>query len=235
MVLSLLSWVRNIAKFGFVFMFANFLILFSAVMIISYAGVEIYSYGINSDTTAVKLSGIWTMLGFSFYTFEGVGILMPVMQACDCPEKFESIFKRAILTLTGFYISFALICNLAWGRMQGKQIVTEMLPTSHTTVKVLLLAYVVMLVLGYPLTVNPTNTILESYTINRCLPRKGVVRKWSKNILRTLVCLSAAYVGIELSAYLDLFLGLLGSVICAPLAMIIPTFCHLSLVAKTPA
>ena len=45
--------------------------------------------------------------------------------------------------------------------------------------------------------------------------------------------ISAAYLGIELSNVLDLFVGLIGALFCAPLGMIIPTLCHLKLVART--
>jgi len=104
----------------------------------------------------------------------------------------------------------------------------------HLVVKVLLILYVLVVIFTYPLTINPTNNIWEAYTINKLLPRKGLCRKWTKNFSRVFVCLLAAYLGIELSEYLDRFLGLLGSLLCAPLAMIIPTYCHLKLVARSP-
>ena len=47
------------------------------------------------------------------------------------------------------------------------------------------------------------------------------------------MCFGAAYLGIELREMLDKVLGFLGALLCAPLAMIMPTLCHLKLVAKT--
>ena len=47
------------------------------------------------------------------------------------------------------------------------------------------------------------------------------------------MCLSAAYLGINLASVLDKFIGLLGAVFCAPLAMILPTLCHLKLLASS--
>ena len=54
-----------------------------------------------------------------------------------------------------------------------------------------------------------------------------------KNMQRVLVVFGAAYLGINFLEYLDKVIGLLGALFCAPLAMIIPTLCHLILVAKT--
>jgi len=44
--------------------------------------------------------------------------------------------------------------------------------------------------------------------------------------------LTAAYLGIELSKVLDKFLGLMGALFCAPLALMTPTLCHLKVLAK---
>lgn len=38
---------------------------------------------------------------------------------------------------------------------------------------------------------------------------------------------------INLLAFLDRFIGLMGAVFCAPLALMIPTICHLKIVART--
>jgi hypothetical protein len=57
------------------------------------------------------------MVGFSFYVYEGIGILMPVMQACECPEKFDGILTKAIWLLTILYCFFSTLACLAWGKM----------------------------------------------------------------------------------------------------------------------
>mmetsp|Transcript_12477 Transcript_12477/g.20974 ORF Transcript_12477/g.20974 Transcript_12477/m.20974 type:complete len:154 (+) Transcript_12477:1714-2175(+) len=122
----------------------------------------------------------------------------------------------------------------------------------------LIILTIVVLICSYPLTISPANSIIESFTVEKIFPRgskgdqliydevKGSyvhskpeseankqMRKWLKNLSRFLICLSAAYFGIELSEVLDKFLGLMGAVFCAPLALMIPTFCHLKVVAKT--
>jgi proton-coupled amino acid transporter len=63
----------------------------------------------------INPDGIWTMIGFSIYVFEGIGVIMPIMQACEYPEKFDTILVSAVICLTVVYCIFSFICNLAWG------------------------------------------------------------------------------------------------------------------------
>lgn len=127
-----------------------------------------------------------------------------------------------------------------------------MLPQDNNLVKLLIMLNVVILIFTYPLTVNPANTILESLTVNKWFRRsredkmardedddfeQPTQETWclysSKNISRLLICVSAAYLGIELHDKLDKFIGLLGALFCAPLALMTPTLCHLKVLAKT--
>ena len=114
-----------------------------------------------------------------------------------------------------------------------------MLPQSHLLVKVLIFLNVVILIFTYPLTVNPANITLESVTINRWFKgsqsEEGFFKRWAKNFSRLLICISAAYLGIELSKSLDKFIGLLGALFCCPLAIMLPALCHLQVLAKSNA
>ena len=54
--------------------------MLSAVFIISfYALKNIYEKGIAEEVNTYNPETMWSMVGFSIYTFEGIGILMPVM------------------------------------------------------------------------------------------------------------------------------------------------------------
>ena len=57
----------------------------------------------------------WGMVGFSCYAFEGIGVVMPIMSACECPEKFDKILFYALLTLTVIYCFFGNFCYLVIG------------------------------------------------------------------------------------------------------------------------
>ena len=58
------------------------------------------------------------MVGFSIYTYEGIGVLMPVMQACESPQKFEKILVAAVFTVTVVLSIYGVIAYLAYGEMK---------------------------------------------------------------------------------------------------------------------
>lgn len=96
-----------------------------------------------------------------------------------------------------------------------------------------MLLNVIILMFTYPLTISPANSTLESLSIDIRFPRQGWKRRWAKNVSRFLICFTAAYLGLELSDVLDKVIGLLGAVLCAPLALMLPTLCHLKLLAHS--
>jgi len=91
-----------------------------------------------------------------------------------------------------------------------------------------------MVIFSYPICIYPCNLNIEKYTIDKWMRGHNKTCKyWMKNISRLIVCTITAYIAIELSDVLDLFIGLFGAICCGPVAMIIPTLCHLKLMAKT--
>mmetsp|Transcript_107436 Transcript_107436/g.148568 ORF Transcript_107436/g.148568 Transcript_107436/m.148568 type:complete len:102 (+) Transcript_107436:3-308(+) len=65
------------------------------------------------------------------------------------------------------------------------------------------------------------------------MKRSTLLRYWLKNLSRFLVCLSSIYVAIVLKDKLDKFFGLIGALLCAPLALAMPATLHLKLLART--
>ena len=43
---------------------------------------------IGPNVHPYNANGFWIMVGFSIYTYEGIGVVMPVMQASAEPGKF---------------------------------------------------------------------------------------------------------------------------------------------------
>jgi dipeptide/tripeptide permease len=122
--------------------------------------------------------------------------------------------------------------------------VFELLPKGSFFIRFLIIFNVIILMFTYPLTISPANATLEAWTVDYWFPkRKNYLknpkkplcspRMVCKNLSRFLIVLSAAYLGIELSHVLDKFVGLIGALFCTPLGMILPTLCHLKLIAKT--
>ena len=159
---------------------------------------------------------------------------MPIMQASEVPEQFDDILFWAVLTLVSVYASLGVITNLAFGDMKGIQAITMALPQDSILVKSIMVLMIGMMIFSYPICIYPTNLNLEKYTIDKWMKGKNkTLIYWMKNMSRLTLCALTAYMAIELQNVLDLFIGLFGAICCGPVAMIIPTLCHLKLLAKT--
>ena len=121
------------------------------VVIISYYSItKLVADGIGQGVVAVNTDGMWSTMGFAVFMFEGIGILMPVMQACECPEIFDKILIAAVFTLASTFCIFCTLSYLAFGYMK-EQMVTQMLPQADFLVKALIFGYIFVLMFTYPL------------------------------------------------------------------------------------
>ena len=138
-----------------------------------------------------------------------------------------------MLTLVAALILFSELCYLTWGSDLTKPIATEMLPGDSTFVIATKLLFCISLFCSYPIFINPANKIFEKWVF-RCkgLKKKSKQRYWFKNFQRFLVVFAGAYMAVELASKIDKFLGLMGALLCAPLALFMPALVHLRLIAK---
>lgn len=94
LILTPVAFVRNLSKFSFTFLLGNLCIL-STVIVVSYMMikeridyVEGKSKPIGKGVVAFNEEDYLSMIGFSCYAYEGIGVVMPIMQATAVPEKF---------------------------------------------------------------------------------------------------------------------------------------------------
>ena len=116
-ILIPIAWVRNISKFSFTFLIGN-LMMISTVLIVSMTLAQKFidrGYTFGRNIVPMNYDSYWSMVGFSCYAYEGIGVVMPIMSACDCPEIFDKIFLYALLSLTIIYVTFANLCYLVLG------------------------------------------------------------------------------------------------------------------------
>ena len=94
--------------------------------------------------------------------------------------------------------------------------------------------YCLNLVFSYPLTIFPANKIIESFIFAN-MKEVTTLRKWLKNLSRTVVVFLGCYFSILFKEELDDFLGVTGAVLGISIILIIPTLCHYKTCAKTNA
>ena len=162
---------------------------------------------------------------------------MPIMSACKCPEKFPSLLIGAVSLVTAMYIIFSEVCYFSYGANLTEPIMLQQMPSDSLVFQLMRLLFCINCICTFPLVIYPVNTILESYILPKGketpMRKKFKIRRWLKNILRCIVVTTIVFVAVALSKKLDKFVAILGALLCAPLAFLLPTLCHLKIVAVT--
>lgn len=180
----------------------------------------------------INYDSYWNTIGFSFFMYEGIGGVMPVMSATKDREEFPTILAITLGFLTTMYICFAELCYYTYGKNLDKPIIMEMMPADNPIIQIVKLAFVVNLVFSYPLTIFITNLILESYTCRR-FKKATRTRKWLKNMQRTAVLLAGILCALYLKDSLDRVLSLSGCILGTTVCLTMPALSHYSLLART--
>ncbi|EGZ10200.1 hypothetical protein PHYSODRAFT_523337 [Phytophthora sojae] len=214
-----LAWVRRLEYFALTSLFADVLIVFGLVYILTYTVETLESAAPGEATWEYFNSQNWAMfLGVAVYCFEGIGLVLPTYDSMDdeIKHKFPTILSWCVACILGICTLFAGTVYAAFGQ-NTQSVVTLNLPSSSesTGTMAVQLTYSLALVLSYPLMLYPVINILESnlFPYQRV---KGFWR-WKKNAFRfALVCLTA----------LDNFVSIIGGFCSVPLAFIYPCIFH---------
>ena len=157
---------------------------------------------------------------------------MPVMATTEKPEQFPRMLSYAIITLISIFVVYANLCYFTWGSNMTEPIVTQMLPADNIVVIIIKFLFTLNLVCSYPIVIQPCNTAVE-LIYEACFTKDTMLMYWIQNFSRMAVAAVATICAVVLASKLDKFLGLMGSMLCAPLALFFPAVAHLKILAKT--
>ena len=51
-----------------------------------------------------------TAIGFSAYSYEGIGLVLPVQDITACPEQYKKIVWYVVMTVMVVYLTFGWFC-----------------------------------------------------------------------------------------------------------------------------
>ena len=167
-VLTLIAWVEDIKKFSMTFLVGNLLILSTVITVSVYCFWLLNEQGgPGPGIVPYDPSGFWVTVGFAIYSYEGIGIVMPILAKAREPEEFNKSLIAAIATLCAIFIFFGELTALTYGSNLTEPFITEMLPPQNWIVSLIKVAYTGNLICSYPITIKPTNDIIESYIFPR--------------------------------------------------------------------
>ncbi len=231
-----LSMIRNIGKLSFTSFLANFMILIGLIYI-CYSSLKVLNEnGISKKIEFLFNSKSWTLfIGTAIFTFEGIGLIIPVQESMAKPENFKFVLKFTMILITFIFIFVAILCYLTFGS-KVETIVLLSLPKDNNLINIIQLLYSMAILLSTPLQLFPAIRIMEnglfkSSSSNNLssiiISGKSNLRiKWKKNFFRYFIVLISILIAYYGSNDLDKFVSIIGSFACIPLVYIYPPLLH---------
>ncbi|KIM67617.1 hypothetical protein SCLCIDRAFT_1210268 [Scleroderma citrinum Foug A] len=226
-----LGLVRNLAKLSTaalvadVFIFAGLFYIFgSEISIISKQGI--------AEVQMFNPRDFPLFIGTAVFSFEGVGLVIPITDAMREPHKFPKALTCVMIGTLFLFGGAGALAYMTFGSEVNAVVLVNLDQTNKFTQAVLFL-YSMAILLSIPLQFFPAVRILENGLFSRSGKRDPRV-KWTKNLFRfalMMFCTVVSWVG---AADLDKFVALIGSFACVPLCFVYPAMLHYKAVAKTP-
>jgi proton-coupled amino acid transporter len=215
-----LSLYRNINHIQKLALVADVFILLGLVYLYYYDILTIVGQGGVSDIVNFN-SKDWTLfIGTAIFTFEGIGLIIPIQTGMKNPKKFPSVLALVMVIITVVFISMGALSYAAYGS-KTKTVVILNMPQDNKFVNGVQFIYSLAILLSTPLQIYPAIEITSQQLFSRTGKYNPYI-KWKKNFFRffmVVVCAMLAWVGAN---DLDKFVSLVGSFACIPLVYIYP-------------
>lgn len=232
-ILIPLALIRNISKLGPSALLADVFILFGLGYIYYYDIASMASRrGLHPTVELFNSASFTLTIGSSIFTFEGIGLILPIQASMKRPEKFDGLLYAVMTIIT---ILFTAVGALSYGTF-GSETKTEIIsnfPQTDKLVNTVQFLYSLAILAGTPVQLFPALRIMEGKLFGPASGKGDPSIKWKKNVFRTVVLLCCGVIAAVGAGDLDKFVSLIGSFACVPLVYIYPAFLHWKGVAET--
>lgn len=215
-----LSLIRDISKLGKTALVADAFILLGLIYL-GYFDIRtmVANHGV-ADITRFN-SRDWTLfIGTAIFTFEGVGLIIPIQESMKYPTQFPPVLAAVMVGITLVFTLMGALSYAAFGS-KTKTVVLLNLPQDDKFVNAVQLLYSLAILLSTPLQLFPAIRIMESGLFTRSGKDNRYV-KWKKNGFRFFLVLMCGLIAWLGAADLDKFVSLVGSFACVPLVYVYP-------------
>jgi len=189
----------------------------------------------NQSVRLFNPSSFTLTIGSAIFTFEGIGLILPIQSSMKKPEHFEGLLYLIMFIITCIFTSIGALCYATFGEFTKIQIISNF-PQDSKLVNAVQFLYSLAVLVGEPVQLFPAVRIIETKIFGeRATGKKSAAIKWQKNLLRSAIMVLCGLIAIVGASDLDKFVALIGSFACVPLVYIYPAFLHLRGVAQTRA
>ena len=224
-VLIPLAFVRNISKLGPAALLADVFILIGLGYIYYYDIASISNSGVEPTVVLFNPNAFTLTIGSSIFTFEGIGLILPIQSSMKRPEHFDRLLYLVMTIITVLFTAVGALSYATFG-VQTKTEVISNYPQGDKFVNAVQFLYSLAVLVGTPVQLFPALRIMEGKLFVRKSGKRDLLTKWKKNLFRTgivIICGLIAGVG---AGGLDRFVSLIGSFACVPLVYIYPAYLH---------
>ncbi|KIV94999.1 hypothetical protein PV10_02708 [Exophiala mesophila] len=233
-VLIPLSFIRNISKLGPSALIADIFILIGLGYIYWYDIAALVADGLAPTVQYFNPDHYTLTIGAAIFTFEGIGLILPIQSSMAKPEQFEPLLWLIMLLITVIFTSIGALCYAVFGSATEIEVISNF-PQDSKLVNAVQFLYSIAVMVGIPVQLFPPVRILEGQIFGRRSGKRDTFTKWKKNGFRTLLTVLCVLVSILGANNLDRFVALIGSFACVPLVYIYPPLLHYKGVAETRA
>ncbi|KAI8381476.1 transmembrane amino acid transporter protein-domain-containing protein [Radiomyces spectabilis] len=221
-----LAMIRKIQRLSVFALIADVFIVIGLSYIVFYDVREMVTVGI-ADVAWWNPNYFPLFLGTAAFTFEGIGLVIPITESMKEPQQFPRVLRRALFVITLLFISMGALSYLTFGDTL-ETIILLNLPSKDPMVSSIQTLYSLAICLSIPLQLFPAIRIMENGLFTTRSGKNNAVVKWQKNVFRVIVVFLCAWIAIVGSKdKLDKFVSLIGALFCIPLCFIFPPLFHL--------
>ena len=231
-ILIPLALIRKISKLGPAALLADVFIFFGLIYIWYYDIITLSSQGLHPTVELFNPTAFTLTIGSAIFTFEGIGLILPIQSSMAEPEKFSRLLYIVMVIITVIFTSIGALCYATFGDQTGVEIISNF-PQTSKLVNAVQFLYSMAVLVGTPVQLFPAARILETSLFgDRASGKRSSALKWKKNAFRTGLTLLCGIIAILGASDLDKFVALIGSFACVPLVYIYPALLHYRGIAK---
>ncbi|KAF9173581.1 neutral amino acid transporter [Mortierella sp. AD010] len=201
--------IRNIARLSFTAVVADAFICFGLIYLYYFDIFQLATEGL-SDVTLFNSKDFALFIGTAVFTFEGIGLIIPITESMKEPEKFPKVLTGVMIGITVLFTSLGALSYAAFGS-KTETVVLLNLPQKSHFVQTVQGLYSIAIMLSIPLQLFPAIRIMETGIFTRS-GKYNMLVKWQKNFFRILSLFGCAAIAIWAGEDLDKFVSIVGSV-----------------------
>ncbi|KAL8952302.1 MAG: hypothetical protein Q9222_001791 [Ikaeria aurantiellina] len=226
-----LSLIRDISALSLTAYIADFFIMLGLLYLYYYDIFTIVVHKGFADVVNFNPQSWSLFIGTAIFTFEGVGLIIPIQESMRHPSKFPPVLAAVMMIITVVFVSMGALSYAAFGS-STKTVVLLNLPQDDKFVNAVQFLYSLAIILSTPLQLFPAIRIIENELFTRS-GKNDFRIKTGKNVFRFCLVMICALIAWGGAGDLDKFVAIIGTFCCLPLVYVYPAMLHFRAVAQS--